>query len=597
MKIMAIDTTKRQRQLGLFVFSLLSILVGIIAGLGAVVFRGLIGLFHNLTFLGQFSASYDANVHTPASPWGAFVILVPVIGAVGVSFLIVRFAPEAKGHGVPEVIDSTYYNKGMIRPIVAVIKSLASALSIGTGGSVGREGPIVQIGASFGSTVGQILKLPSWQTVTLIAAGGGGGIAATFNTPLGGILFAVELLMHEVSVRTLVPVVISTVTATYIGQYFFGTHPSFVIPALEIRFFKLESPEALLSYAVLGVIIGAAAALFIKSIYWMEDFFDRLIKKNYYIRHMLGMLIVGLIMYLLQARFGHYFIEGVGYATIEDILRDIYQGLGFLALLFVLKLLVTSLTLGSGASGGIFSPSLFLGATIGGAYGILLKNVIPGLGISSSAFAVAGMAGMVGGATGASIMAIIMIFEMTLDYTVIVPMVITVVTSYGIRKWLSKDSIYTLKLTRRGHHVPEALKVDFTQLREARDIMDTKIGKVSSDTALKDYALMALDRKQVSWYVVEEKGQILGVVSSMQALDSIGPEGGDTEVGEAAEKNYIVVRPEEMVLDVDENMKSKNARLALVSDKGILAPEDVQGIITFDRIKWAIGEAVEIISK
>lgn len=594
----AIDTTKRERQPGLFVFSLLSILVGIIAGLGAVVFRGLIGLFHNLTFLGKFSALYDANVHTPASPWGPFVILVPIVGAVGVSFLIVNFAPEAKGHGVPEVIDSTYYNKGMIRPIVAVIKSLASALSIGTGGSVGREGPIVQIGASFGSTVGQILNLPPWQTVTLIAAGGGGGIAATFNTPLGGILFAVELLMHEVSVRTLVPVVIATVTATYIGQYFFGTHPSFVIPALQIRFFRLESPEALLSYAVLGIIIGAASALFIKSIYWMEDFFDRLIKKNYYLRHMLGMLIVGVIMYLLQARFGHYFVEGVGYATIEDILRDAYQALGFLALLFVLKLLVTSLTLGSGASGGIFSPSLFLGAAIGGAYGVLLKQLIPGLGISSSAFAVAGMAGLVGGATGASIMAIIMIFEMTLDYTVIVPMVVTVIISYGIRKWLSKDSIYTLKLTRRGHHVPEALKVDFTQLRQARDIMDTKIGTVSSDTALKDYALMALDRKQTSWYVVEEEGKIVGVVSRMQALDAIGPQGGDAYVGEAAEKNFIVVSPEEMVLDINEDMKSKNARLALVSNKkGELAAEDVQGIVTVDRMKWAIGEAVEIISK
>ena len=165
---------------------------------------------------------------------------------MGVSFLITKFAPEAKGHGVPEVMDATYYHKGIIRPVVAIVKALASALSIGTGGSVGREGPIIQIGSSFGSTVSQILKLPSWQTVTLIAAGGAGGIAATFNTPVGGILFAVELPMHEVSARTLIPVVISTVTATYIGQYFFGTHPSLVIPAIEIRFFQLQEPAQLL---------------------------------------------------------------------------------------------------------------------------------------------------------------------------------------------------------------------------------------------------------------------------------------------------------------------------------------------------------------
>lgn len=168
-----------------FTFFFLSILIGIMAGLGAVAFRGLIAFFHNLLFLGKFSFLYDANIHTPISPWGPFVILVPVLGAVGVTFLVNNFAPEAKGHGVPEVMDAIYYNKGVIRAVVAVIKSLASALSIGSGGSVGREGPIVQIGSSFGSMVGQILRMPVWQRITLIAAGTGGGIAATFNTPIG----------------------------------------------------------------------------------------------------------------------------------------------------------------------------------------------------------------------------------------------------------------------------------------------------------------------------------------------------------------------------------------------------------------------------
>ncbi len=366
-----------QREFGPLFFVLLSILVGIIAGLGAVVFRGLIGLFHNFFFLGSFSTFYDANVHTLTGHWGPYIILVPVIGALGVSFLVVHFAPEAKGHGVPEVIDATYYNKGKIRPVVALIKSLASALSIGTGGSVGREGPIVQIGASFGSTLGQILKLPSWQTVTLIASGGAGGIAATFNTPLGGILFAVELLMQEVSVRTLVPVVVSTVTATYIGQYFFGTHPSFIIPALQNNYFNLESPAQMLLYAILGLILGVASVLFIKSVYWTEDFFDKFIKKSYYLRHMLGMLLVGVMMYIVQAHYGHYYIEGVGYATIQDILEGVSQSLGVLLLLFALKLIATSLTLGSGGSGGIFSPSLFLGATIGCAYGIIIETSFP----------------------------------------------------------------------------------------------------------------------------------------------------------------------------------------------------------------------------
>ncbi len=185
-----------------FSFFFLSVLIGIVAGLGAVAFRGLIAFFHNLLFLGQISFIYDAKAHTPLSPWGPFVILVPVLGAVGVSFLVQNFAPEAKGHGVPEVMDAIYYNRGLIRPVVAVIKSLASALSIGSGGSVGREGPIIQIGSSFGSTVGQVLRMPVWQRITLIAAGTGGGIAATFNTPIGGMLFAIEITLHEISVRT-----------------------------------------------------------------------------------------------------------------------------------------------------------------------------------------------------------------------------------------------------------------------------------------------------------------------------------------------------------------------------------------------------------
>jgi CIC family chloride channel protein len=183
-----------------------------------------------------------------------------VIGAVGVAFLVKNFAPEAKGHGVPEVMDAIYYGGGKIRPVVALVKSLASALSIGSGGSVGREGPIIQIGASFGSTMGQVLRLPPWQRITLIAGGAGAGIAATFNTPVGGVLFALEIMMHEVSARTLVPVAICTATATYIGQLFFGPHPSFVIPEMEQPYFHVSSPGVLVAYLPLGILLGLLSA-------------------------------------------------------------------------------------------------------------------------------------------------------------------------------------------------------------------------------------------------------------------------------------------------------------------------------------------------
>jgi len=259
------ENNTRRQPLNPFIFCLLSVLVGVISGMGAVVFRALISFFHNLLFLGKISLTYEANVHTPPSPWGMFVVLVPVVGALGVSFLVTKFAPEAKGHGVPEVMDSIYYNRGIIRPVVAIVKSLASALSIGSGGSVGREGPIIQIGSSFGSTLGQIISMPAWQRITLIASGTGAGIAATFNTPIGGMLFAMEIMLHEVSVRTLVPVAISTATATYVGQIFFGVYPAFVVPELETFSFQRATPLLLLSYGGLGLIIGVASALYIFS--------------------------------------------------------------------------------------------------------------------------------------------------------------------------------------------------------------------------------------------------------------------------------------------------------------------------------------------
>ncbi|HWC88523.1 MAG TPA: chloride channel protein, partial [Pirellulales bacterium] len=275
------------RQIGPWGSFAWSIVIGVVGALGAVVFRDLIALFHNLLFFGQLSFAYDANLHTPPSPWGPLIILVPVLAALVVAFLVSHFAPEARGHGVPEVMDAIYYHGGVVRPIVAVIKSLASALSIGSGGSIGREGPIIQIGASFGSTLGGLLRLPAWERITLIAAGAGAGIAATFNTPIGGVLFAVEIMLHEVSARTLVPVTIATVTASYVGRLVFGNHPSFVIPPLATPVTNPTDWLVLLCYPGLGLLTGLVSFAYIRSIYAFEDFFEKRVPGNYYTRHML----------------------------------------------------------------------------------------------------------------------------------------------------------------------------------------------------------------------------------------------------------------------------------------------------------------------
>ena len=438
----------RDKPLGILGLSLLSVLIGMIAGLGAAVFRGLIAFFHNLLFLGKLSLVFNANAHTPPGPWGPFVILVPVVGALGVAFLVKNFAPEAKGHGVPEVMDAIYYNKGIIRPIVALVKSLASALSIGSGGAIGREGPIIQIGSSFGSSVGQILKMPVWQRITLISAGAGGGIAATFNTPIGGVLFAVEIMLHEVSARTLIPVAISTATATYVGRIIFGSYPSFVQTILNG---ELSSPYLIL-------------------------------------------------------------------------------------ILFALKLLATSLTLGSGASGGIFSPALFVGATLGGAYGILLHRFFPGLAISPPAFAVAGMAGMVGGTTGAAMAAIVMIFEMTLDYDVIIPMTLTVALSYGIRKSLCS----------------------------------------------------------VSLFLMEDLDRVIGVLANDMAIKCMGP-GKTVPLHEIVRKDFVTVSEEATLFYILARMRSKQASVALVTKKeDVVSPDDVKGVITRQQIGDAMMQGIEM---
>jgi CIC family chloride channel protein len=473
-----LDEPEAQRSL--LLMSLLAVATGIIAGTGAWAFRMMIGLVHNVLFLGDPSFHYDANVHTPASPWGWGVILVPVAGSVVVAWLVKNFAPEAKGHGVPEVMDAIYYNEGRIRPRVAVVKSIASAISIGSGGSVGREGPIVQIGSAFGSTLGQLIRMPAGDRITLIAAGSGAGIAATFNAPLGGVAFALELLLVSISARTLLVVAVTSVVAILISHQLLGTHPSFYIPALEVPDFASFQPVALAQFLMLGGLMGVLSVVFIRGLYWMEDVFDA-IPGNYYSRHALGMLCVGIMIYLLFRFTGQYYEEGVGYATVMDVLQGVLNDPWFLLLLLGLKLLATWLSLGSGASGGVFSPALFVGATGGALFGHLCHALIPGLQVSLPAFAIAGMAGMIAGSTGAVLTGIIMIMEMTQDHRVMLPLILTTAVAYAIRRALMEEDIYTMKLVARGHVVPVGFRRPSVAGVRVRDLMDRDMAVKAGD--------------------------------------------------------------------------------------------------------------------
>jgi CIC family chloride channel protein len=577
-----------------FLFMSIAALVGVIGGFGAVAFRFLIAFLHNLFFLGQFSITYEANVHTPPGPWGFFVIFVPLVGAAGASFLFSKFAPEADRNCVPEFMNAIGYNRGIIRPVVGVVKSLASAISIGSGGSVGAEGPLMEIGSSFGSTLGQYIRMPTWQRITLVAAGAGAGLAATFNTPIGGVFFAMEIILHEVSVRTVVPVAISTALATYIGQIFFGVHPVFLIPKLQIPFSLLLNPLLIGSYLGVGIVTGISSAIYIHSIYFSEKIFEAKMPGNYYLRHMTGMFMVGVVMYLSITSLGHYYIEGVGYAGIEDVLTGKLTQFYLLLLLFVLKLLVTSLTLGSGASGGIFSPAFFLGAMAGGSCGVVLNALFPSLPVSPSVLALAGMAGMVSGSTGAVITALVMVFEMTLDYHTVFPLTLTIATSNGIRTILSRHTIYGLNPGRHRHFKPNTMRIDFGHLKQAKSNMESSPAILPGSMSIDHFAkLVSLRKEGPSFIVEDDKKSILGFISGKDAQKALDAPSGMT-LSDFAEKKFITVSEDSPVFEIISDMRAERVATAIVFSKGKpLTGSNVVGIITREQIANLIEESAE----
>ncbi len=573
--------------------SLLALGLGVVTGLGAVLFRDLIGLIHNLLFAGHALVHYDANIFTAPAPWGPMVILVPVLGAVGVTFLVTNFAPEAKGHGVPEVMDAIYYKGGVIRPVVALVKSLASAIAIGSGSSVGREGPIIQIGSALGSTLGQIIRMPAGQRIALVAAGAGAGIAATFNTPIGGVMFAIELMMPEVSVDTFLPVAIATGTATFVGRWFFGDAPAFHVPPLQAMAANPSALLELLLFAVMGALTGVAAAGFTRALHQVEDVFDRI--RFRYLRHMLGMLMVGVLMYLLYRTAGHYYVDGVGYATVQAVLAGQISNFWLLGALCVCKALATSLSLGSGSSGGIFSPSLFMGATLGGGFAALLNAAGLSIPLSVPAFAMVGMGAMVGGGTGAVMTAVTMIFEMTLDYSIVMPMIVAVAMSIGARRVLSSETIYTMKLVRRGRSIPKARHANMFLVRSAREVMDADIQVLPAEHSFDDYVRQPEHAGRLRHVVVTEEGHIIGVIRVNTGLRR-GLEGAHTglSLGDVASRNFTVVGEDETAFDVIRRMWRRSAIMAVVvRGRGIPRGGDVAGVITKEHIADSVADSIK----
>jgi len=559
---------------------IMGILTGIIAGIAAIVFRHITGFVHNLFFLGEFSICYDPNIHTEASPWGWLIIFGPVAGALLVAFLVKTWAPEAKGHGVPEVINAIYYNDGKIPIIVAFIKSIASALSIGSGGSAGSEGPVIQVGSTFGSVLGTWISMPLRQRISLIAAGAAAGLAATFNSPLGGVAFACEVMLPSVSAMSIMPVILATVTASYIGRLEFGTGPNFSVIDFSIPDLAAINPGILLCLVPLGIFIGLAAVAFVRGIYKAEDFFDAL-PGNYYTRHMFGMFIMGIEMYLFLRFAGHYYVQGTGYASIMDILNNLIMNPYFLILLCSGKLLATCLTLGSGASGGVFSPSLLMGAALGSAFGFAVQSLFPGLHIDPVIFALAGMAGMVGAAAGSVLTACIMIFELTRDYNAILPVILVTGIAYITRKLLCDPNIYTLKLIRRGKNVPEGLEAGFSISEKASDIMNKSFYMVESSLTVDKLKKKYKKYGKPDFIIIEKDRQIIGIIEK-KTLKFLKKH-DERKIGDLPLEDFIFADKNTSYQKMLRIMDTRNVRIAVIcSDSKALSP--AEGIITADEI-------------
>ena len=554
-------------------FLIFSILVGIGGGFGAIFFRWLIHEFQVLFF------EKGENILGFAGQY--YIILIPAIGGLIIGPMIYFFAKEAKGHGVPEVISAMILQGGKIRLRVPIVKAIASSICIGSGGSVGREGPIIQIGSAIGSAIGQFFKLTEEKTKTLVACGAAAGIAATFNAPLGGIFFALEVVLREYGLRNFSSVVLSSVTATVISRSFLGNSPAFQLPPFEL-YGLVDIPF----YFVLGVISALVAWLFIKALYKSEDIFNSL-EIPEYLKPAIGGLVIGFI--------GLYFpqIFGVGYGVIENTINK-GIALGTIVTLVFLKIIATSVTLGSGGSGGIFAPSLFIGALLGEAFGKLVSLTFPAIEIPPGAFALVGMAAVFAGTAHAPISAILLLFEMTGNYKILPPLMITCVISVILVRWMTKYSIYTLKLYRKGIDIEKYRVMDYMESITVSEALIHDVISVNQSDTVKDVGLKIKTTNHRGFPVLDGEGKLTGIVTRKDINRALNEGKSVNEVRNVMTRNVIVCYPDESLKTALHKMAEKNiGRMPVVHRHD---QKHIIGLITRKSLMSAYNQALEVTS-
>ena len=473
------------------------------AGLGAIAFRELIvGLTH--LFTGHPEYGVDGRQGNPllgVGPW--FLLLAPVVGGLLYGPLLSRFAPEARGHGVPEVMLAVARGGGRIRPRVALVKSLASGLCIGSGGSVGREGPIVQIGAALGSAAGQIARVPESRMRLLVACGAAGGISATFNAPIAGVFFALEVILRDWAIESFGVVVLSSVVANAISRAALGDAALLLLTPFHVT--SAWQYALFAGLGVAGVIVGLS---FTRVLYGLEDLVNGIWRGPSWLRPAVGGVLLGALLFAVPQ------LYGVGYGVLEKGIGGGYATTFLLALL-VGKVLATSLTIAIGGSGGVFAPSLFMGAMVGTAYGDVAHSLLPGIAGPAGAYGVVGMAAVFAAAARAPVTAVMIIIELTGDYAIVLPLMLGVVIATGLAQIISRDTIYTLKLRRRGIDI-DAAEAPLPGLRVA-DAMSPGLRPARQDEPLGEVVARLAGAGVEAIPVVDGDGRYLGVLEALDA--------------------------------------------------------------------------------
>jgi H+/Cl- antiporter ClcA len=519
--------------------------IGLVAGIVAFALYKLIGLFTNLFFFHRWSTDFTSAQHNHL---GWTVIFIPVIGGLIVGVMAKYGTSKIKGHGIPEAMEAVLFNRSRIAPRVAILKPISAAIAIGTGGPFGAEGPIIQTGGAIGSLVGQAFHTTAVERKVLLACGAAAGMSATFNTPIAGVILAIELLLFEFKSRSFIPLVIASTLATAVHMQLLGLGPMFQVSPMDFAI-----PRGLPFYLVLGLVCGLAAVGFSKLLYWVEDQFEKLPFDEMW-WPAIGALGLGIIGFFVPR------VLGVGYDTIGDILNG-QLAWKLLLVVMLAKAIALAVSLGSGTSGGLLAPCFMWSAAMGGIFAMVADHFVPGAHLSPGAFALVAMGAVFAAASRATFTFIIFAFEITRDYNSVLPLMLVSVIADGIAMLLMPDSsIMTEKLARRGLRVHQDYETDVLSQARVADTMEQELPAISAGTTVGVLAARIAQHdpavaRHEALLILDDAGKLSGIITRGDLLRAFDKDSsGAMTVQEAGSTRLVVTHPDELVSEAAAKM-------------------------------------------